>query len=225
MTALAEPPNRAETVRILVIDDHPFFREGIATWISRQPGLVTCGFAESPGMALAAIETQLPDLVLLDLQLRNGDGFDVLHGLENCIHQPRVIVVSHKDETIFAERALRAGARGYVLKDEASDTVLKAIQVVLNGGIHVSPVMYRRLFENETNPTALPVDKVRRLYTRELQVLELLGRGRTTKEIAQDLAISVKTVEFYRENLKKKLDQPDGTSLVRFATLWEHDHG
>jgi DNA-binding NarL/FixJ family response regulator len=213
----------AVAIRILVVDDHPFFREGIMTWISRQNALTSCGFAESPGAALAAIETLLPDLVLLDLQLRNGDGFDVLRGLKNCMHQPRVIVVSHKDETVFAERAIRAGARGYVLKEEASDTMLTAIQFVLSGGIHVSPAMRRQLFDGEAGPSATPTNKLREVYNRELQVLHLLGRGRSTKEIAIELGISPKTVESYRESLKKKLGVPDSLSLIRLATLWESE--
>jgi DNA-binding NarL/FixJ family response regulator len=213
----------AQPLRILVVDDHPFFREGITIWLGRQAGLSFCGYAESPGTALAAIETQQPHLVLLDLQLRNGDGFDVLRGLKECMHQPRVIVVSQKDETVFAERALRAGARGYVLKEEASDIMLTAIQIVMNGGIHVSPTMRRQLFEGDPSPTATPVDKLRELYNRELQVLQLLGRGRTTKEIAQELGISPKTVESYRESLKKKLGMPDSLSLIRLATIWENE--
>ena len=210
--------------RILVVDDHPFFREGLIAWIERQQRLQSCGFAETPGAALAAIETTLPDIVLLDLQLRSGDGFDVLRGVKECMHQPRFIVISHKDESVFAERAIRAGARGYVLKEEASDTMLIAIQVVINGGIHVSAAMRRQLFQGgKGSATGTPADKLRELYNRELQVLQMLGRGRTTKEIAQDLGISPKTVESYRESLKKKLGVPDSLSLIRLATLWESE--
>ena len=223
MNALAESPAGLAVIRILVVDDHPFFREGVMSWIARQNGMTACGFAESPGAALAAVETALPDIVLLDLQLRNGDGFDVLRGLKNCMHEPRVIVVSHKDETVFAERTLRAGAKGYVLKEEASDTMLSAIHIVLEGGIHLSAAARRQLFQNQ--PNAAATDKLRGLYNRELQVLQLLGRGHSTKEIALELSISPKTVEFYRESLKRKLELADSLSLVRFATLWEHDHG
>ena len=216
-------PGESKVVRCLVVDDHPFFREGLLAWISRQPNLVSCGHADSPMTALQAIATLKPDILLLDLQLRDGDGFDLLRVLKDSEHQPRVIVVSHKDETVFAERSIRAGARGYVLKEEAIDVMLVAIQEVLDGGIHLSDAMRRRLAESDSAPLSGPIGRIRSLYNRELQVLQLLGRGHTTKEIAQALSLSPKTVEFYRESLKKKLGIPDSLSLVRFATIWEND--
>jgi DNA-binding NarL/FixJ family response regulator len=206
-------------VRIYVVDDHPFFREGLLTWIARQPGFVSCGYADSPATALAEIERQAPDLVLLDLKLHGGDGFDVLRGLRGFTRPPRVIVLTHKDEAVFAERSIRAGARGYVLKDEAIDLMLLAIQEVIDGGIHLSEAMRRQLAQSEPAALVGPLTRMGSLYPRELQVLQLLGHGQTTKEIAQELGISSKTVEFYRENLKRKLEIPDSLSLVRLATI------
>jgi DNA-binding NarL/FixJ family response regulator len=216
-------PSDPAIVRFLVVDDHPFFREGLITWIARQRNFISCGHADSPVTALQAIARHHPNIVLLDLQLRDGDGFDLLRLLKESEHQPRVIVVSHKDETVFAERAIRAGARGYVLKDEAIDVMLVAIQDVLDGGIHLSDAMRRHLAQSDSTALTGPIGRLRSLYNRELQVLQLLGRGRTTKEIAQELCISPKTVEFYRENLKRKLGVSDSLSLVRLATIWEHD--
>lgn len=211
-------------VDVLVVDDHPFIREGIIAWLGRQKDLRCCGSTDSAEAALRLIATLAPRIVLLDLQLRDGDGLELLGRLQQTQPKPRVIVVSHKDQTIFAERALKAGAMGYVLKDEAIDTLMAAIQTVLRGGIHLSPEMNRRLFGRKDAATAAPVDRLRGLYNRELQVLEYLGLGKTVKEIAQVLGISVKTVDSYRENLKKKLGVPDSVTLVRLATLWQ-DHG
>jgi DNA-binding NarL/FixJ family response regulator len=213
------PRSAPAVVRIFVVDDHPFFREGLLTWIARQPGFVSCGHADSPGTALPEIEKQAPDIVLLDLKLHAGDGFDVLRGLSGFSDPPRVIVLTHKDETVFAERSIQAGARGYILKDEAIDLMLVAIHEVLDGGIHLSEAMRRQLAQSDTAPIIGPLTRMRSLYPRELEVLQLLGHGRTTKEIALELGISAKTVEYYRENLKKKLEVPDSLSLVRLATI------
>lgn len=216
---VSAPRSEPALVRIFVVDDHPFFREGLLTWIARQPGFVSCGYADSPATALAEIERQAPDIVLLDLKLHDGDGFDVLRGLTGFVRPPRVIVLTHKDEAVFAERSIHAGAKGYVLKDEAIDLMLGAIHEVLDGGIHLSEAMRRQLGQSSTTTLIGPLTKMRSLYPRELQVLQLLGHGKTTKEIAVELAISTKTVEYYRENLKRKLEVPDSLSLVRLATI------
>lgn len=221
LTAREDP--RSAPVRILIVDDHPFFREGLIAWIARQPKFVWCGTADSPATALKAIGELNPDVVLLDLHLRDGDGYGLLRLLHDRESRPYVIVVSHKDESIFAERSIRAGAQGYVLKDEAVDVMYTAIQEVMDGGIHLSAAMRRQLAQSDSSTLTGPIDRLRTLYNRELQVLEMLGLGRTTKEIAADLGISPKTVEFYRESLKRKLGIPDSLTLVRLATIWEHD--
>jgi DNA-binding NarL/FixJ family response regulator len=209
-------------VRILVVDDHPFFREGLSTWIARQPGLEYCGYADSPATAVREIEQRAPDLVLLDLQLREGDGFDVLAACKAVACPARIIVISHRDETLFGERVIRAGASGYVVKEEASDTMLEAIQTVLEGGIHVSESTRLRLMEE--NPASTdPDERVRALYNRERQVLDGLGRGLSTKDIAAEMDLSPKTVESYRENLKKKLGFSNSLQLIHFATTWRHE--
>jgi DNA-binding NarL/FixJ family response regulator len=220
----AERSNAAAT-RLLVVDDHPFFREGITAWIQRQPGLHFCGAADSPTTAIEAVIANSPDLVLLDLQLRDGDGFEVLKRLNEAQLAVPVIVVSHKDERIFAERALHAGARGYVLKEEASEVLAEAIRVVLDGGVHLSRVLRTPGGAGTPSAASSPsvAQRLRPLFPRELEVLKLLGRGRATKEIAAELGISVKTVESYRESLKRKLGLPDGLSLVRLATIWAHE--
>ena len=209
--------------RTLVVDDHPSFREGLITWFGRECNLEICGTADSLQTAIEAINALQPLLVLLDLTLREGDGLDVIRALKAQDYQPRVLVISSKDEAIFAERSVRAGARGFVAKGEGREVMLAAINTVLNGGVYVSPAVHRQLFDPESIPSTGPADQLRELAPRELRVLQLLGRGQATKEIAQEMGISPKTVEFHRENLKKKLGMPDSLSLVRLATIWEFE--
>ena len=127
------------------MDDNPCFRASLISWISRHPNIVSCDYADSPLTALQSIARHRPDIVLLDLHLRDGTGFDLLFALKAAIHQPRVIIVSHQDESIFAERSINAGAHGYVHKDEAIDVVLVAIHEVLRGGVHLSAALRRRV--------------------------------------------------------------------------------
>jgi len=217
-------PPFVSPVDVLVVDDHPFIREGIIAWLGRQKDLRCCGSTDSAETAYKLISALAPRIVLLDLQLRDGDGLELIGRVQQFHPKPRIIVVSHKDQTVFAERVLKAGAMGYVLKDEASDTLMAAIRTVLSGGIHLSPEMKRRLFKRSDETTAAPVDRLQGLYNRELQVLEYLGQGKTVKEIAEVLGLSQKTVDSYRESLKKKLGVADSVTLVRLATLWQ-DHG
>ena len=222
---MTAPVTPSGCVRILVVDDHPFFREGIGTWIARQPQLEYCGYADTVGGAVRAIEQLSPDIVLLDLELRDGSGLDVLTACVKGGAKSRVIVVSQKEEALFGERALRAGACGYVMKAEASEVMLEAIGTVTAAGLYFNPATRRQL---PANPSAAPTeaaDKTRTLYNRERQVLSALGRGLSTKEIAAELNISPKTVESYRESLKKKLGFSNSLQLVRFATVWQHESG
>ena len=147
------PPPHPAVVRILVVDDHPVFRDGLIAWISRQPNFVLCGHADSPMTALQAIARHTTDIVLLDLQLREGDGIDLLLVLQDAAIPPQVIIVTHKDEHRLAERSIRAGARGYVLKDEAIDVLFDAIKTVLDGGIHLSAAMRRQFAQANAGET------------------------------------------------------------------------
>ena len=209
-------------VRILVVDDHPFFRDGLLAWIARQKNFESCGQADAPLAALRAIRECQPDIVLLDLLLRGGDGLEVLRELGTWETAPRVIVITNSADTVAAQRALRAGARGYILKEEVSDVLLTAISVVLEGGVHVSGAI--RFSQNHSLSVPAPSPALlRNLCHREHQVLQLLGQGHTTKEIADELVLSPKTVEFYREALKRKLEVTDSLALVRFATIWEYE--
>lgn len=206
--------------RAVVVDDHPFFREGLVSWLNSQTGFQCCGEAATVEEGLAIIEKSKPDLVLLDLQLMDGDGLELLAELAKRENRPAVIVISRKDEDIYAARAIRAGARGYVMKEEAPETLMEAIMKVMEGGIFVGVNVVSSL---ATGGSHEGVDLLSGLSNRELEVFERLGRGYTSKAVAAELGVSVKTIDSYRESLKKKLNLPDGLALVRAATLWHQD--
>lgn len=219
---MTEPSSipKADPIRAVVVDDHPFFREGLVSWLNSQTGFQCCGEAATVEDGLEAIGRLTPDLVLLDLQLMDGDGLELLGELAKRPHRPAVIVISRKDEDVYAARAIRAGARGYVMKDEAPETLLEAIKKVMDGGIFVGTGVFTSLVTGEPHGG---VDQLAGLSNRELAVFERLGRGYTTKAVAADLGLSVKTVDTYRESLKKKLHLQDGLALIRAATLWHQD--
>ena len=205
--------------RILIADDQPIFRDGVKTWLSRQPDLACCGEAASVAAACRAVEQEKPDLVLLELRLQGEDGFDLIKALLSLQPALLILVVSQNDEMVFGHRALRAGARGYFMKEQDGSALLQAIRVVLSGEIHVSKqlaaTMIRKLWHGDTTG-----DRTGRLSDRELQVFRMLGSGIGTKQIARRLRLSIKTIETYREHLKRKLDLEDAPSLVHAATTW-----
>ena len=221
----SKPPIPEERrTRTVVIDDHPFFREGLVGWLNSQAGLVCCGEASSVEEGREAISKADPDLVLLDLQLKTGDGLELLTELMARKCRSAVIVLSRKDEDIYASRAIRAGARGYVMKEEAPETLLAAIRAVLDGRIYVGSNAMTKMVERMSGDGGQgPQDALLELSNRELQVLDLLGRGLTTKSIAAELSVSTKTVDSYRESLKKKLGLADGNALIRAATIWHQE--
>lgn len=209
--------------RVLVVDDHPFFRSGIIQWLNLQSELSCCGEAHTVVTARQAAASSNPDVVLLDLQLRDGDGLDLCHEFSERYPSLRIIVLSHLDEEVYAHRVLRAGARGYVMKSEATDTVLTAIQTVMRGEIYTSRPVAARMLQNLFPDPASAAPALARLSNREIQVFQMLGAGCGNKEIAASLNISQKTVETYRENLKHKLELPDATALIQAATRWVED--
>jgi DNA-binding NarL/FixJ family response regulator len=219
------PSRSAPQVTFLIVDDHPFFREGLTHWIERQPGWKCCGFAETVAAAREKLIEYKPQVVLLDLRLKDEDGLTLLDELPPEARDAVFIVLTQSDEVLHAERALRAGARGFVMKEEASDCVLLAVRVVLQNEIYMSPrlaahLQRRRLTRGDAEHDGDPWQS---LTTRELQVLKLLGSGQNVKEIAETLSISPKTVEAHRDNLRRKLKFPDAISLVRNATIWKHE--
>ena len=189
-------------------------------WLNQQDRVASCGEAGSVAEARSAVPETMPDVILMDLRLGDGEGLELIRELAPDHPEIRIVALSQFDEDIYAHRALQAGARGYLMKSEATESVLAAIETVMNGGIHLSPVMSNKLLQNIFPDPVSKATDLAKLSDRELQVFQMLGAGRSTAEIADHLKISPKTVETYRENLKKKLRLPDSPALLRAATLW-----
>ena len=211
--------------RVLVVDDHPLVRQGLVQFINQQEDLVACGEAATHAEALTALSASLPELLMLDLRLKEGDGLEFLKAIKSQFPDLRVLVLSQFEEGLYAERCLRAGASGYVMKEQASEDVLGAIRTVLAGRIYVTPDLNARLLQRLIAEKPLPGEmNFGNLSDRELQVLQLLGSGDGNREIARQLRLSVKTVETYRENLKRKLSLPNADELVYYARKWVEKH-
>src|SRR6266581_2259691 len=212
----------ARKSRIFLVDDHPLVREGLANLINQQDDLMVCGEAEDGAEALSGIGAVRPDVALIDISLKNESGLELVKNLEARFPLVALIVLSMHDEALYAERALRAGARGYVMKRETTKSVLTCIRRVLEGGVYVSErvvnAMARRLAASPKTAVASPVE---RLSDRELGIFGLLGQGRTTSEIAEDLHLSLKTVQAYCARAKEKFGVSSLGELLRAAIRWE----
>src|SRR5215831_11102568 len=208
--------------RVFIVDDHPLVREGLANLINAQNDLVVCGEAGDSARAIAGIVKARPHVALIDISLKNESGLELVKHLANQFPQVALIVLSMHDETLYAERALRAGARGYVMKREASKSVLASIRRVLEGGVYVSEKIIKRLIQGPGVSRQAPVTSpVERLSDRELEIFLLLGQGRTTAQIAADLKLSLKTVQTHYARAKEKLGVSSFTELLRAAIRWE----
>ena len=207
-------------LRILVVDDHPIVRLGIRQMVSTEPDFEICGEVGSAQEALRLARTLKPDLALVDLSLEEGTVLGLVRELHQTAPGVGLLVLSMHDETLFAERALRAGARGYIMKHAAIDGLVDAIRQVASGGVYVSPKMTQHVLEQFRDSTPGPAGLMATLTDRELEVFDLIGHGRSTAEIAGELAVSVKTIETYRANIKSKLKLKDARDLLRVATSW-----
>lgn len=211
--------------KILLVDDHPLILAGLAQIIKSEHDLTVCGDASTPAAAISATVVHQPDLVMVDLRLKGGDGLELIKSLKAQFPALRILVLSQFDETLFAERVLRAGAQGYLMKDQATAELISAIRTVLSGEVYLNRTMASHLLQRTfMNHPQTRVDRVSKLTDRELQVLLLLGNGMSTRKIAGHLNLSIKTVETYREHLKRKLDLSGTTELVHFATHWVEHH-
>jgi DNA-binding NarL/FixJ family response regulator len=195
-------------------------RQGLRDCLSDQPGLEVGGEADSVADAAKQLAASRFDLVILDISFRNGaSGLDLIKDMRARGDERKVLVYSIHDESLYAERVVRAGAQGYLSKEQPADEVLKAVRQVLNGEIYLSPRMSSMLLQR-TLSTPAPIDDSNLLSDRELQVLELIGRGHSTSQIADQLCVSGKTIETHRQNMKKKLKLESGTQLIRYAVNW-----
>ncbi len=207
--------------RIFLVDDHPLVREWLTNLINQQPDLTVCGETDSAPQALAAIALAKPDVAIVDLSLKDSSGFDLIKNLKQSETGAAVLVLSMHDEAHYAERALRAGARGYVMKRETTKKVVTAIRRVLEGKLYLSETiaeaMTVRLVGGAANEGSFSVEQ---LSDRELEVFEMLGRGLGTRQIAETLRVSVKTIQAYCARIKEKLNLGSATELLREAIRW-----
>lgn len=224
--ATANPMNGAVPGRwrIVLVDDHPVVRMGLSTLIDAEPDLAVCGHAEDVHGARRVIEAQAPDLVLVDLTLRESSGLDLVKELSRAGR--RALVVSMHESPTWAERALAAGARGYVLKSEAGRVVVQAIRKVRGGRVFVSESIADALLEHRVTGTAGPAaQRIAGLSDREIEVLVRIGNGLTTQQIGAEMHLSPKTVQTYRERIKRKLALGSAAALSREATRWVLEEG
>ena len=214
---------RKAKYRVLLIDDHPLLRKGLAQLINQEPDLMVCGEAEEAPKAFEAVGVLNPDVALVDISLKGGNGLELIKNLKARYPDLPLLVLSMHDETLYAERALRAGSLGYIMKEEALEKVLTALRQVIAGEIFLSERMKGRLLNQllggNIKEGGSSIDS---LSDRELEVFRLIGEGRGTRQIAEELRLSVRTVEAYREYIKNKLNLKNGTELVQHAFQYVH---
>ena len=207
--------------RVFVVDDHPIVRQGLALLINREADLVVCGEAEDAHTAVQSIANARPDILVVDISLNGPDGLDLLKEIRTRNVELPVLVLSMHDESIYAERALRAGAQGYIMKQEATEKVLVALRRILTKEIYVSERIANRMLQRYIgSPGAGSPSSIADLTDRELEVFRLIGEGHSTRQIAEELHISVKTVESYQAHIKEKLSLRSARELVQHAIQW-----
>jgi len=209
--------------RILIVDDHPLVRTGFAQLIGDCPDLEVCGEAADMAEALKQIDANSPDLAIIDLSLAGGSGLDLIEHIKARNKDIIMLVASMHDETLYAERVLAAGARGYINKQEAQDSIIRAIRQVLSGKVYLSEPMTERLLSGMFD-VRLEKRDIESLSNRELQVFELIGEGVASSQIATQLNLSVKTIETHQANIKKKLGLGSAHELNQRAIRWVMDH-
>jgi DNA-binding NarL/FixJ family response regulator len=222
----ATKKNTRSKKRILIVDDHPMMRQGLAQLINSEPDLEVCAEADTAAQALHLVGTSKADLIIVDISLPDKNGLELIKDIRALFPELLILVVSMHDESLYAERVLRAGARGYLMKQEGGKKLMEAIRQILAGQIYVSEKMSATILEifsgRRNHDGGSPME---RLTDREFEVFQLVGEGRGTREIAAHLHLSVKTIEVHRANIKEKLRLKNATELVRCAMRWSESHG
>lgn len=225
MSATKKQKTVIDRRKILIVDDHPIVRDGLIRLIHEEQDFTVCGQAEDAYQALKAISESRPDIAIVDITLKSSDGIDLMKSIRSQYPKLPVLILSMHDETLYAERALRAGAQGYIMKQEASEKLMEAVHEILSGRIYCSDKISRRVMRKFARSNAdikdSPIDS---LSDRELQVFRLIGCGYRTSEIAKKLYLSVKTIETYRTHIKEKLNLANSAELLRYAILWVNSH-
>jgi DNA-binding NarL/FixJ family response regulator len=217
---VVEPPTVPKT-RILLVDDHPLLRRGMRVLIEQKGKFEVCAETDNAPEAVALVERHSPDLTVVDITLRSTNGIELTKALRAQSPAMRVLVVSMHDEQVYAERALRAGAMGYLMKDQAGEKLISAIERIMTGEIYVSDRLKEKMLNRFLNHSAEKgISLAETLSDRELEVLDLIGNGYGTRAIAEQLKLSVKTIDSYREHLKLKLNLKSSGELVRYAIQW-----
>lgn len=209
-----------QKIKVLLVDDHPLVREGLVNLINQQPDLEVCGEAGSEPQALELIGATKPDIAVVDISLENGSGIGLIKSVKAGHPEVKMLVLSMHDESLYAERALHAGARGYIMKREAAKKVIQGIHAVRAGQLYVSEKIAARLAEKFVEGRAAALSPVEQLSNRELEVFELLGHGQSTRQIADHLHVGFKTVQAYCARIKEKLKLANATELLREAIRW-----
>jgi DNA-binding NarL/FixJ family response regulator len=226
MSVISKSPSSSQNQpvtkkRILVVDDHPIVRQGLALLLNREPDLLVCGEAEEANGALHVLASARPDVLIVDISLNGPDGLDLLKTIRTTHPTLPVLVLSMHDESIYAERALRAGANGYIMKQEATEKVLVAVRRILSGGIYVSDRIANKMLKHYiTGAGTLRNSSIADLSDRELEVFRLIGEGHGTRQIAEELHLSIKTVESYQAHIKEKLSLRSARELMQHAIQW-----
>jgi DNA-binding NarL/FixJ family response regulator len=224
MKGKTKPPRSAK--RILIVDDHPMMRQGLAQLINSEPDLTVCCEADTARQAFELIRRSHPDLALVDISLPDKSGLELIKDVQAIHPALPILVVSMHDESLYAERVLRAGGRGYVMKQEGGKVLMQAIRQVLAGQIFVSDKLSSLILEIFSGGRRdLGASPVGRLSDREFGIFQLIGQGKGTRDIAAHLHLSVKTIEVHRANIKKKLRVSSATDLVRYAVRWAEAQG
>ena len=213
------------TVKILIVDDHPSVREGLALRISLHSDLEVCGEADCEEQAMDLVRQTQPDLVLVDISLKSGHGIDLIKRIHSLAPTIKVLVISGFEEALYAERALRAGALGYLNKQESNEKMIEAIRTVLAGNRFVTPEISRRLIEQALRPSGGHRTPIEQLTNRELEIFRMIGQGIKTSVIAEQLFLSTHTIDTHRENIKRKLTISSAAELSRAAVQWVLENG